>query len=643
MKLSSSGMKKALLYYLAIFLILAGVQLLFNTNAKTNPYDTLLENYEINETISEVNALSVLHKEDVVNVVSIDNDYIFKTAEGNYYKTAQTDAVDAAIELEGVTVVSTKEKTGFNIWSILFYGILFFFVTHLIVNLYKANKFYELSEKYVGVSDNGEYYEDAPNKKSKEETKKSIKITFDDVQGIDELKPDLYRLVDCLKNPDKYEKLGARMPKGVILYGPPGTGKTLTAKAIAGEAGVPFFSMCGSDFMEKYVGVGASRVRELYDKARKVAPSIVFIDEIDAIGGGRGESNNSEKDQTINALLAELDGFKSASNVLTICATNRLDILDSALMRPGRFDLKLAVGLPDKKGRLAILKLHGKNKKFDETVKFEDLAKKTIGFSGAALENLLNESALIAAERNKDFIGMPEIEDAFFKVIMDGNKKKRKKKDEDMYLTAYHEAGHTLATKLLTGDSVTTVTIIQSTSGAGGVTFTAPDENNLPSKKYLRNQIMVDYAGRAAEELYLGSPDDITTGASQDIKQATSIIRAYIGAYGMGNKGLIDITQLTNQFDIVDEAAKLSTKLYKETLEFLRNNYDKLTALAEALIDKESLYEEEIDEILGIPHKVEDSEEETVEESTRVVDDSPADIQGISLTPPDGNIDAEVV
>lgn len=306
--------------------------------------------------------------------------------------------------------------------------------------------------------------------------------------------------------------------------------------------------------------------------------------------------------------------------------------------------MKLAIGLPDKKGRIAILKLHGKNKKFDETIKFEDIAKKTIGFSGAGLENLLNESALLAAERNKDFIGSTELEDAFFKVIMDGNKKKRKKKDNDMYLTAYHEAGHAVATKLLTNDGVTTVTIIQSTSGAGGVTFTAPDENNLPSKKYLRRQIMVDYAGRAAEELYLGSSDDITTGASQDIKQATAIIRAYIGAYGMGGKGLIDITQLTNQYDIVDEAANLSMELYNETLKFLKDNYDKVTALAEALIQKESLYEEEVDDILGIPHKVEEDlesgSEDIVMESNRDIDDSSLDIQGISLTPPSGNVDA---
>lgn len=637
-----NGMKKAILYYLAVFVILVVIQAVFNTNTNGNPYDVLLQNYNIQETLDESAALNTVHNEDVVNVISIKNNYVFKTSEGNYYMTEKTDAIDAALELEGVEAVKSSVGIQLNIWTILFYGLLFVCIIRLIISVYKANKFFDMTEKYVGVGMDGEFYEGSPKRENEKETTKQKKITFDDVQGIEELKPDLYRLVDCLKKPAKYEKLGARSPKGVILYGPPGTGKTLTAKAIAGEAGVPFFSMCGSDFMEKYVGVGASRIRELYAKARKAAPCIVFIDEIDSIGGGRGEQNNGEKDQTINALLAELDGFKSSANVLTICATNRLDILDPALMRPGRFDLKLAVGLPDRDGRLAILKLHGSNKKFDETVKLEDIAKKTIGFSGAALENLLNESALLAAERDKQFISQVEIEDAFFKVIMDGNKKKRKKKDADMILTAYHEAGHTLATKLLTDDGVTTVTIIPSTSGAGGVTFTAPDENNMPSKKYLRNQIMVDYAGRAAEEVYLGNSDDITTGASQDIKQATSIIKSYIGAYGMGNKGLIDISQLTTQYDIVEEATKLSNQLYSETLEFLKKNKDKLKALADALIEKESLYEDEIDDILGIPHKVDDFEA-VVEEKKEVKiekNDNNVEIQDIPLTPPDGNAGA---
>ena len=306
---------------------------------------------------------------------------------------------------------------------------------------------------------------------------------------------------------------------------------------------------------------------------------------------------------------------------MTICATNRLDILDPALMRAGRFDLKLAVGLPDKDGREAILKLHSKNKKLNETVSIPALAKKTIGFSGAELENLLNESALIAADNDKKAIDNDDIENAFFKIIMDGNKKPRKEVDEDTYLTAWHEAGHTLATKLLTKDGVPTVTIIQSTSGAGGVTFMAPDEKNLPSKKYLRNKIKIDYAGRASEEIYLGNSDDITTGASQDIKQATAVIKSYIGAYGMGSKGLIDIKQLTAQYDIVEEASELSNILYQETLDLLKENYDKLKALAEALVAKETLYEEEIDSILGIVPEIKVEKVLTEEQVDTVMDE----------------------
>lgn len=436
------------------------------------------------------------------------------------------------------------------------------------------------------------------NEKNAVEVSKSS-VTFNEVQGIDELKPDLFRLVDSLKNPAKYKRLGARPTKGLILYGPPGTGKTLIAKAISGEAGVPFFSTSGSDFIEKYVGVGASRIRELFAKARKSSPCIVFIDEIDAIGGNRGDGNNSERDQTINALLTELDGFTATEGILTICATNRLDILDSALTRPGRFDLKIAVNLPDKNARFQILKLHALNKTLSPEVDIEHLSKTTNGFSGAELENLLNESALIAATKDKDYITNQDIDDAFFKIIMNGHKKERTKEDKYIRLIAYHEAGHTLATKLLTRDGVSTVTIVQSTSGAGGVTFRSPEDTSLSSKKGLKNLIKVMYAGRAAEEILLNSDEDITTGASQDIKQATEIIKSYIGLYGMGSMGMIDISQLTNQINLIEEASYMASKLYKETFDFLVKNKDKLDKLALELLEKETLYEAEIDSLIG--------------------------------------------
>ena len=604
--------KKLLMFYFVSLLIFVGIQSLFHESTIPQPFTTVMETYNVNTSLSETEALKLIEKTEISNVVEKDNFYILKTVDGDYYKIEKSDTIALGLELAGYQkdVPVEDSMTFLDIINILFIILGVVLIVRFIFFIRNSQKFIKNVENMAFFDSMNDEYptgmaSNSTKKESESDSSKIKKVTFNDVQGIDELKPDLYRLVDCLKNPKKYEELGARMPKGVILYGPPGTGKTLTAKAIAGEAGVPFFSMCGSDFMEKSVGVGASRVRDLYKKARKAAPCIVFIDEIDAIGGSRGQDSSGERDQTINALLAELDGFKSGENILTICATNRLDILDPALLRAGRFDLKLAIGLPDKDGRIAILKLHSKNKKLSEQVNIEDLAKKTIGFSGAELENLLNESALIAANENKAFIDNDDIENAFFKIIMDGNKKKRKEIDEDTYLTAWHEAGHTLATKLLTKDSVSTVTIVQSTSGAGGVTFMAPDEKNLPSKKYLRNKIKIDYAGRAAEEIYLGNSDDITTGASQDIKQATSVIKSYIGAYGMGNKGLIDIKQLTSQYDIVEEAGELSNVLYQETLDLLRENIDKLRSLAERLVEKETLYEDEINEILGINSDIE--------------------------------------
>ena len=640
MKKNSKTIAKYFLYYCMVFLIFLGIQFLFFDTTVSNPFTTLTESYNIGESLTESEALNIINTEGVDSIVESNDMYILKTPEGNYYQTPVSETITLGLKLEGAIIEEPVENTGsgLSFFWILAGALVATFILRSVMSMLTERRMADTFSEAFSSAMHGDLNElhrsnqSSKKEESKEEAEKIKKITFADVQGIDELKPDLYRLVDCLKNPKKYEELGARMPKGMVLYGPPGTGKTLTAKALAGESGVPFLSICGSDFVEKYVGVGASRVRELYKKARSCAPCIVFIDEIDAIGGGRGDSNNSEKDQTINALLAELDGFKGSDNVLTICATNRLDILDPALLRAGRFDLKLAVGLPDREGREAILKLHSKNKKLNETVSISALAKKTIGFSGAELENLLNESALTAAANDKKFIDNEDIENAFFKIIMDGNKKPRKEVDEDTYLTAWHEAGHTLATKLLTKDGVPTVTIIQSTSGAGGVTFMAPDEKNLPSKKYLRNKIKVDYAGRAAEEIYLGNSDDITTGASQDIKQATAVIKSYIGAYGMGSKGLIDIKQLTAQYDIVEEAAELSNMLYQETLELLRANEDKLRALADALIAKETLYEDEIDEILGIikldkTEKVESVEAVVEEVAVEEVQEEPVEME----------------
>ena len=529
--------------------------------------------------------------------MTTSNDLLIRTTENDYCIIKMQNNYINALELTGVlkegsslqVVDEEQQKSNRTTGTFIFMSMFSCLAISLSLFYYFRRKKKAFETGIINKKENGKT----------EIVSCENKITFNEVQGIDELKPDLLRLVDALKNPTKYKSLGARPTKGLVLYGPPGTGKTLIAKAISGEASVPFFSASGSDFVEKYVGVGASRIRDLYNKAKKVSPCIVFIDEIDAIGGGRGDSNNSERDQTINALLTELDGFTATEGILTICATNRLDILDPALIRPGRFDLKIAVNLPDKQARYQILKLHSLDKKLLDEVDINSIAKKTNGFSGAELENLLNESALIAATKDKEFITNIDIEDAFFKIVMNGHKKERTKDEEYAKLVAYHESGHTLATKLLTKDGVSTVTIVQSTSGAGGVTFRSPEDVPLKSKKYLKNLIKVMYAGRAAEEILLGNSDDITTGASQDIKQATEIIKQYIVIYGMGNNGMIDMTQLTNQFNIIEEASNLANELYKDTVEFLLKHRDKLDALANALLDKETLDEWEIDTLIA--------------------------------------------
>lgn len=516
------------------------------------------EKYHIKDIDKEVSNYMILNGISVENVTVKDN-----------------------IESEKSAVVSIFNSTGF--WVIFFACLIFG------IPLYMN---YRQRKQAVSVG--------GPEINSERSTKEVPSVKFEDVEGIEELKADIFRVVDCLKNPDKYQEIGARIPKGIILYGPPGTGKTLIAKAIAGEAGVPFFSMVGSDFVEKYVGIGASRVRDLYKKARKAAPCIVFIDEIDAVAGQRGQGENSERDQTINALLAELDGFKGTENIITICATNRLDMLDSAFKRAGRFDLKLAVGLPDKKGRKHILEIHSKNKRLSESVNLDNIADKTVGFSGAELEALLNESALVAVGKNKEVIEYTDIDDAFFKIVMQGNKKKREEVTDTNRVVAWHEAGHTLATKLLTNDTVSSVTIIGSSSGAGGVTFRSPKEDNiLYSKKYLESLVQVMYAGRAAEEIYFRNQNSITTGASQDIKQATSILKEYLSLYGMGSMGMIDLTQFKPDFEvIVNEASQMAKKLYDSVLELLLNNYEILKVLAENLLEKETLVDSEINSLI---------------------------------------------
>ena len=436
------------------------------------------------------------------------------------------------------------------------------------------------------------------------------KVTFNDVAGADEEKAELQEIVEFLKNPQKFVQIGARIPKGVLLVGPPGTGKTLIARAVAGEAGVPFLSISGSDFVELYVGVGASRVRDLFEQAKKNAPAIVFIDEIDAVGRQRGAGlggGHDEREQTLNQLLVEMDGFGANEGVIVIAATNRKDILDNALLRPGRFDRQVYVGAPDVKGREAILKVHARNKQFDPDVKFSDIAKTTAGFTGADLENLLNEAALLAARRNKKLISQEEIEESLLKVVMGVEKKSHIITEKDKRLTAFHEAGHAICFHVLpTQDPVHHVTIIPRSAGAGGFTMPLPEEDQAyRTRRYMEEYIIVCLGGRVAEELTM---EDISTGAYGDIKQATQMARAMVTSYGMSEKiGPIDYGSDNGEIflgrdfaagkgysevkaaEIDDEIHRIIEEAYRACKKLLTEHMDEMTRVAEYLIRNETM------------------------------------------------------
>ena len=411
---------------------------------------------------------------------------------------------------------------------------------------------------------------------------------FSNIAGYEGLKNDSKFILDFLKNPKAYEKIGARLPNGVLFYGPPGTGKTLMAKAIAGEASVPFYKVNGSDFVELYVGLGARRVRNLYKTARENAPCIVFIDEVDSIGGARGGlKGSSEDDKTLTALLNELDGFSAKKGVITIAATNRLQDLDPALVRPGRFDRHVAVPLPNKEERLQILELYKGGKKLSPSIDIGKLAAKTIGFSPSELENLLNESAIKAVTRGSEVVEQQDLDDSFLKIIIKGDKKEDKHQSEkEKKIIAYHEAGHAVVGHIL-GKSILEVSIIGTTSGAGGYTLSQPKEG-LRSKKDMRNEVKELYGGRAGETMIAESDDEITVGAVSDIEKATEIISNYIKILGL-NGSLINLEELGMRRpndEIIEQAKQISSELFEETLSILKANRRKLDKLVEVLLDK---------------------------------------------------------
>ncbi len=445
------------------------------------------------------------------------------------------------------------------------------------------------------------------------------KVTFKDVAGAEEAKEELQEVVEFLKNPDRFRKLGARIPRGILLVGPPGCGKTLLAKAVAGEAGVPFFSISGSDFMEMFVGVGAARVRDLFAQAKAHAPSIIFIDEIDAIGRHRGAGlggGHDEREQTLNQLLVEMDGFETSDDVIVMAATNRPDILDPALLRPGRFDRHIIVDRPDVKGRLEILKIHARGKPLDNDVDLEKIAKRTPGFVGADLENLVNEAALLAARKNKKKISMEEFEEAIERVIAGPERKSRVISEKEKNIVAYHESGHALLAHLLPGtDPVQKISIIPRGQHALGYTLQVPIEDKyLISKEELFNNLVVLLGGRVAEELKFG---DVTTGAQNDLQRATELARKMVMDYGMSDRiGPIswggarevflgkDLLREKNYSEeiarmIDEEVEKLINKAYTKAKELLVKNWRKLEKLSRELLEKEVLHEEDIERILG--------------------------------------------
>ncbi len=446
------------------------------------------------------------------------------------------------------------------------------------------------------------------------------KVTFKDVAGLEEEKEDLEEVVDFLKNPQKYTKVGARIPKGVILVGPPGTGKTLLAKAVAGEAGVPFFSISGSDFVEMFVGVGASRVRDLFEEGKKNAPCIIFIDEIDAVARKRGTGmggGNDEREQTLNQLLVEMDGFGVNEGIIVMAATNRVDILDPAILRPGRFDRKVGVGRPDIKGREEILKVHVRKKPLGEDVDLHEIARTTAGFTGADLENLMNEAAILTAKDGRYYLTQKDIRQAFVKVGIGAEKKSKVISEKEKKITAYHEAGHAILFHLLPNmGPVHTISIIPTGLGAAGYTMPLPEADEMfNSKNKMLENIVVDLGGRVAEELIF---KDVTTGASQDIKQATQLARAMVTQYGMSDKvGLInygsdedevfigrDLAHTRNYGEqtaaVIDsEVKRIIDEAYSQAKELIGSHIDVLHKCVELLLEKEKIGREEFEALFS--------------------------------------------
>jgi len=598
--MNKKNIKKGILPYLLLFLVMLGMLYLFNlSNQKVNKlsYGEFV-NYMNNNEIKEV-VVTPRGSAGIYEISGKLNSY--SENESFSLQIPLSDEIISDIYNTYGNAVTEKDPESST--------FLAFLINVLPMLLLLGGGFYFVTRQ---MGANNKSMDFGRSKARLSEDNK--KVTFKDVAGLDEEKEEVAELIDFLKNPKKFQKLGARIPKGVLLVGPPGTGKTLLAKAVAGEANVPFYYISGSEFVELFVGVGASRVRDMFKQAKHTAPCLIFIDEIDAVGRQRGAGlggGHDEREQTLNQLLTEMDGFGANEGIIIIAATNRPDVLDPALLRPGRFDRQVQVNLPDRKGREEILSVHARGKIFAKGVSLKNISERTVGFSGADLENLLNEAALLAVRKNKESITMSEIDEAHDRVLMGPAKKSKKYTDNDKKLVAYHEAGHAvLGIKLDGANDVQKITIIPR-GYAGGYTMMLPKEERFTAtKQELLERITGLLGGRVAEELTF---NEITTGAHNDFEQATKIARAMVTEYGMSSLGPVQLEQNEGSvflgrdynksrnfsgqvaFEIDQEMRKIIDECYKKATKIIKENKKLLDLIANTLIEKETLTKEEID------------------------------------------------
>ena len=631
---------KSILVYILIPILLIGAVIYFvnsqtSTQLKYSQVVSMFKNNEVSEFSLDLSSGNLVYK----TFAKPKEEKNYSVPNVSYFLDDIRDSVDKYNDEHSDKPIVYDYKAGTsNAWIYSMIPSLLMFVVLIALGIYAFRK---MSGAMNNETNRTLGFGRIKTKTLVEDEKR--KTTFKDVAGCDEEKAELEELVEFLKSPECFTELGARIPRGVLLVGPPGTGKTLLARAVAGEAGAPFLSISGSDFVEMYVGVGASRVRDLFEQAKKKAPAIVFIDEIDAVGRHRGAGTgggNDEREQTLNQLLVEMDGFGTNSGIIVIAATNRPDVLDPALLRPGRFDRQITVNRPDAQGREDILKVHSRNKPLGPDVDLKEIAKDTIGFTGADLENLLNEAALLAVRRKKKALTMQEISDATSRVEMGTEKKSHKYSEKAKKLTAYHEAGHAVSSYYIEGhDPVKEISIIPRGMGAGGYTWYTPQEENYNSKADMLDDLISLLGGRVAEALSL---NDISTGASNDLQRATSICRDMVSKYGMSDElgpvvysddnnevflgkdyGHVNNYSEATSARIDEQIEKMMRKAYSQTESILKTHYDKLELVAETLIKNEKISGDQFTQLMEngfiADEKVSENEEVQAED-TEIVD-----------------------